>query len=296
MLKLFLKSKKIVLVVLFIIIGVLIIVKYIFDYLIASYRSISRGIVRRNEQNENTYKDLLSNDEINVVLVGTAGPMSPELAQSSTALFVNGQFLLFDAGDYAQKRMEQFKLPLASIDAVFLTHLHNDHIADLGEVMQRNFFLRRQKDFLVYGPTGTKEVVNGFNMVYGADSSFRTEHHTEEYMPSEYHFAKAKEFDGELEEVIVYEKDDVVVTAFQNYHPPIEPTFGYIIEYDGKKVVISGDKLITEELAQYSNSADLPVMDIMNYELVKLIEETYRGIGDERIAQIMYDIREYHPD
>ena len=37
-------------------------------------------------------------------------------------------------------------------------------------------------------------------------------------------------------------------------------------------------------------------MDVMNYELVTLMEETFREIGDDQLATIMYDIREYHPD
>ena len=291
-----LKSKKTIFISLLVIVGISIIGKHIFDHVIASDFMVTRGIEQRSIKRDKDYENYLQADEIKVVLVGTAGPMSPDIAQTSTAVFVNGQFLLFDAGDYAQKRMEQFNLPSESLDAVFLTHFHNDHIADLGEVMQRSYMLGREKDLVVYGPTGTEDIVAGFNMIYAADSKYRTEHHGEEIMPSKYHLATAQEFDSELKEVVVYEKDGVVVTAFQNSHPPIEPTFGYVVEYADKKVVISGDTLITEALTQYANSADLLVMDIMNYDLVTLMEETLRDIGDDQLATIMYDIREYHPD
>jgi ribonuclease Z len=238
----------------------------------------------------------LDKDEIKVVLVGTAGPMSPNLAQNSTAVFVNGLFLLFDAGDYAQKRMEQFNLPVASLDAIFLTHFHNDHIADVGEVMQRSFIGGRTKDLSIYGPTGTEQVVNGFIAVYTADSGYRTGHHGEEYMPSEFHFATPVEFDENETEVLVYEQDGVVVTAFAVSHPPVEPVFGYKIEFAGKKVVISGDTLITDSLRKHSESADLVVMDTMNYDFVEALENAYQSLGNDRMATIFYDIREYHPD
>jgi len=290
------KSKKKLIIIVLIIIAVLIAGKLIFDQVVSSDWMISRTITQRNERNEKIAEDLLSPDEINVVLVGTAGPMSPDVAQQSTAVFVGGQFLLFDAGDYAQKSMEQFNLPIEALDAIFLTLFHNDHIADLGEVMQRIYILGREKELVVYGPTGVNNIVDGFNMVYIGDSDNRTKHHGEELMPLEYQFATASEFDADLDEVVVYEKEGVVVTAFKGSHPPIEPMFGYMIEYKGKKVVISGDTLITEALAQYSESADLLVMDIMNYELVELMENTFRGIGDEELAIIMFDIREYHPD
>ena len=279
-----------------IIAGLLILGKLLFDTVVSSDFMVARAIQQRNERNQEVAEDLLSPDQISVVLVGTAGPMSPDIAQQATAVFVNGQFLLFDAGDYAQKRMEQFRLPMEVLDAVFITHFHNDHIADLGEVMQRSYILGREKDLVVYGPTGVEGLVAGFNQVYVGDSHNRTAHHGEELMPLEYQFATASEFDADLNEIVVYENDGVVVTAFKVSHPPIEPAFGYMIEYKGKKVVISGDTLANEELAAKSNGADLLVMDVMNYELVTLMENTFREIGEDELAQIMYDIQEYHPD
>ena len=279
-----------------IIIGVIIVGKLLFDYVVSSDFMIARAIKRRNLLNQEVAEDLLSPDQISVVLVGTAGPMSPDVAQASTAVFVNGQFLLFDAGDYAQKRMEQFNLPIEELDAVFITHFHNDHIADLGEVMQRSYILGREKDLVIYGPTGVENLVAGFNMVYVGDSHNRTAHHGEELMPLEYQFATASEFDADLDEVVVYENDGVVVTAFKVAHPPIEPVFGYVIEYKGKKVVISGDTLVNEELAAKSNGADLLVMDVMNYDLVSLMGDTFMELGEKEMATIMYDIMEYHPD
>ncbi len=257
---------------------------------------VSRSLVQAQQANEETREQYLAEDLITVVLVGTAGPMSPTTAQTATAVFVNGQFLLFDAGDYAQKRMEQYRLPMDALDAVFVTHFHNDHIADLGEVMQRSFLLGREKDLVIYGPTGTAQIVEGFTAVYAEDSHYRTEHHTEEFMPSEFHFAAASEFSADESVVEAYRNDGVVVTAFRVAHPPVEPVFGYTIEFEGHKVVISSDTLITEELRNQSRNADLLVMDVMNYELVELMENTFREIGDERNAVIFYDIREYHPD
>jgi len=291
-----LKKKKVLIITGLVIVGVIIIGKLAFDSIVASDIMIVRAIERRNERNDEIAKDLMSTDEINVILVGTAGPMSPDIAQQCTAVFVGGQFLLFDAGDYAQKRMEQFGLPSEELDAVFLTHFHNDHIADLGEVMQRSYILGRESELVVHGPTGVEDIVDGFNMVYSFDSDHRTEHHGEALMPTEFQLATASEFDANLEEIVVYEKGGVIVTAFQTYHPPIDPVFGYVVEYEDAKIVISGDTLVTDKLAAYSNDADLLVMDIMNYELVTLMEDAFYDIGNDELGQIMFDIKEYHPD
>lgn len=257
---------------------------------------VRRSVVEGQERDESVRAEYLDPAVITTVLPGTAGPLTPTEAQTANAVFVNGQFLLFDAGDYAQKRMEQLGLPMDALDAVFITHFHSDHIADLGEVMQRSFMLGREKDLVIYGPTGITEVVEGFNAVYAEDSDYRTLHHTEEWMPSQFHFATASEFSEDESVVEVYRNDGVVVTAFKVAHPPVEPVFGYTIEFAGKRVVISSDTLITEELRNQSRNADLLVMDVMNYELVELMENSFREVGNERNAIILYDIREYHPD
>ena len=200
---------------------------------------VRRGMLAGQETRDAIRQEYLDPDVITVVLPGTAGPMSPTEAQTATAVFVNGQFLVFDAGDYAQKRMEQYNLPMEALDAIFITHFHNDHIADIGEAMQRSYLLGREKDLVIYGPTGTAAMVEGFNTIYAEDSSYRTEHHTEEFMPSAYHFATASEFSADADVVEVYRRDGVVVTAFRVSHPPVEPVFGYTIGYDDYKVVIS---------------------------------------------------------
>jgi hypothetical protein len=79
-------------------------------------------------------------------------------------------------------------------------------------------------------------------------------------------------------------------------HPPIQPNFGYKIEFAGRKIIISGDTLITDELREHSRSADLVVIDVMNYDMVEVMENAFRSAGNERNAKIFYDIRESHPD
>ena len=95
--------------------------------------------------------ELLDPTKVTVVTCGTGGPFPSQRAQSCLAVFVNGQFLLFYAGDRAQDSMEDLNLPVTDIDAMFLTHFHSDHIADLGEVMSRSWILGREKPLAVYG-------------------------------------------------------------------------------------------------------------------------------------------------
>jgi ribonuclease Z len=255
-----------------------------------------RMIRRRQQARADAAQALLNPDVITAVLVGTGGPMPSARAQSCTALFVNGQFLLFDAGDGAARRMEALHLPVARLHAVFMTHYHADHFADLGEVIDRSWVLGRRHRLPIHGPEGLAQIVAGFHQVYALEYGYRTAHHGEEIMPRQWAEAQALEFPSPAGSapLLVYDHDGVTVTAFPALHLPIEPNVGYRIEFDGKAVVLSGDTVTTDTLLEQSRGADLLISDVMAMDAVEQIERGNRAAGSDATARIMHDIRDYH--
>jgi ribonuclease BN (tRNA processing enzyme) len=69
---------------------------------------------------------------LHVVTLGTAGgpPPRPGQAGIATALVVDGRVYLVDAGASAVHQYVEAGLQLADLAAVFVTHLHADHVAD----------------------------------------------------------------------------------------------------------------------------------------------------------------------
>lgn len=65
----------------------------------------------------------------------------------------------------------------------------------------------------------------------------------------------------------------VFLTHFHEDHSPIEPNFEYTVEYNSKKVVISGDTIVTDNLIKHIESADLLVGDATNKEAIEIIEK-----------------------
>jgi ribonuclease Z len=259
---------------------------------------IRRNIIRNQKQTQKRTAALQRTEDITVVLCGVGSPMAQRGAQICTAVFVNGQFLLFDTGDNAMASMRSSNLPLDQLDAVFITHFHNDHYADLGDVMEWSWILGRRQILPVYGPTGIAQIVDGFMSAYELEKSYRTAHHGPEMMPPEWSPSRAVEFapPGDDPAVPVYEKDGVVVKAFRGDHAPIEPAVGYQITFGGKSIVISGDTVRTHALLMNSRQADLLVAEVMNKAIVKLIEDVNAEIGNAFNARIMADIQDYHMD
>jgi len=242
--------------------------------------------------------ELLDPDVITVVTCGTASPIPPRSrAQSCTAVFVNGLFLLFDAGDGATPSMENLNLPLPDLTAVFLTHYHSDHLADVGEVISRSWILGRRAPLPVYGGEAVARVVDGFNRIYALDYNYRTAHHGAALFPPETSGANAELIlDPGPAGVRVYENGGVTVTAYTVDHSPVLPALGYRVDYAGRSVAISGDTIDTEGLRNMSDGVDVLVSEVMNKSYVEEAECALRRLDNDDDATILKDIRSYHID
>ena len=240
--------------------------------------------------------ELLDPSRITVVTCGTGSPFPSARAQSCLAVFVNGQFLLFDAGDRAQDSMEDLNLPVTDIDAVFLTHFHADHVADLGEVMSRSWILGRHRPLEVYGGKEVEQIVSGFNTVYAADDAYRVAHHGADLFPAVRAATAMTILAPGPEGRPVYEVDGVQVLAYGVDHSPVATALGYRVEYAGKSVAISGDTIDTQGLRALAANADVLVSDVMNKTIVDETECAFGRIPDPRLEKIFRDIRTYHID
>jgi ribonuclease Z len=113
-------------------------------------------------------------------------------ANACAAVIAGGRVVVIDAGPGAWSRLAAANIPSAKIDTVLLTHLHSDHIGDLGEVATQSWLGGRKVPLEVYGPpapepserttdaegetfgvAGTEAVVKGFAQAYNSDAEFR---------------------------------------------------------------------------------------------------------------------------
>src|SRR5579864_7411063 len=165
------------------------------------------------------------------VLLGTGFPRpDAERAGPSTAIVIGEKVFLIDAGRGVTMRLAAAKLAPKNIRAVFLTHLHSDHIDGLPDVFHTTWQFGRTSAFELYGPTGTQDLVDGMMKFYAADIHIRRD--LTEKLPS----AGATINLHTVREGIVYEDEDVRVTAFLVDHAPVEPAFGYRFDQLEKKV------------------------------------------------------------
>ena len=202
-----------------------------------------------------------SADDFSVTLLGTGTPIpSPERFGNSTLIEVGGQRLVFDMGRGVTIRLWQKQVPLGSIDAHFLTHLHSDHINGLSDLWLSGWiqtpFGGRKKPFTIYGPAGTEKMMAHLWEAFSEDRRIRI---LDEKNPLSGIQVDAHDF----KPGIVYQKNGVVVTAFEVDHGEyIKPAYGFKITYRDHSVVISGDTRYSKNLENAALGTDLLICEV----------------------------------
>ena len=192
-----------------------------------------------------------SADAIRVTMLGTGTPY-PSAERFGAAILVEagGKRLLFDCGRGAVIRLSQAGVKASEIDAVFLTHLHSDHVVGLPDLWLTGWFLGRNDALELFGPSGTQSMAEHLREAFAGDIAAREA--APENLPSAGVEIAAKD----IEQGIAYEEGGVRVTAFLVDHGNVKPAFGYRVDYGGHAVVISGDTKFSENLIHFARGAD----------------------------------------
>lgn len=241
---------------------------------------------------------LLAPDALRVLLCGTSSPIpSPRRAEACTAVFAGGRIWIVDTGPGSWRTLALRRIRGEAIGAVFYTHLHSDHIGELGEFNLQTWAAGRPGPLRVYGPEGVTEVVHGFAEAYAADTRFRVAHHGAALLPPDRAAMVPMPIllDG-ADATRVLDEDGVVVTAFAVAHDPVKPAFGYRFDYGGRSVVVSGDTAPSPNLVKQAGGADVLVHEAQANAVVRIMADAAREAGESRIAKILGDIPSYHTD
>ena len=211
-----------------------------------------------------------------VVTLGTrSGPFpTAGRAQSSNAVIVGNAIYLIDAGDGATRRLAKAGIPIQRIDAIFLTHLHDDHTSGLVPLMSVEYQLDRSTTVGIFGPPGTATLVGAAVRFLTVNSDIRVSDGTRAR-------AISTIFTGhDAEPGVVYRDDHITVRAVENSHfnfPVGSPSYrktrsySYRVEARDRTIVFSGDTGPSDALTALAKGADLLVTEIGSLEELKAL-------------------------
>jgi ribonuclease Z len=204
---------------------------------------------------------------IKVVLLGTGvgPPINLQQFGASTLVDAGATRLLFDCGRGATLRLAQVGVPIGSINRLFLTHLHSDHVIQIPDLLLTGWAGggARRVPLEVWGPDGTTAMMDHLLQAFVFDIHMRRD--VDEKVSGE----GIKVVSHDLSEGVVLDEQGVKVTAFRVDHGPVEPAFGYRIDYRGRSVVLSGDTRRSDNLLKFAQGVDVLVHEGLDADAVR---------------------------
>jgi len=192
-------------------------------------------------------------------ILGSAAALAdPDRYHTAMVLTVADRPYLIDCGNGATLQMMRANIDPVTVNHVFLTHLHFDHIADFPFFMISTWMGDRQIAPVVYGPEGTREFIDHLfeGGAYAADIAARSA-----YPKRQQNKHVLRPDIRLLKPGVVHEDDLVKVTAVYAEHIPreISECFAFKFEAEGKSVVFSSDTSPCDAVEELAEGADLLV-------------------------------------
>lgn len=208
-----------------------------------------------------------------VVSVERYGPA--QLVQDAT------HSILIDCGSGVTQRLLAAGCSGAQLDALFITHLHSDHIVDLFQLIISSWHQGRERPQKIYGPSGTKKHIQQLMAMWSIELDQRVAY---ERRPS------SSALIIEVEEISPKSRITIgpmVVTAVGVDHSPVRHALGFMVESGGRKMVFSGDTRPCSSLEIAARGADLLLHEVfVHYEM--------KADGINRTEETIANVAAYH--
>jgi ribonuclease Z len=182
-------------------------------------------------------------DGIRLTLLAGAEP-SGDGAPIGAGIVVEAsdQVLLFDCGAGSLGRLHDARFLTGELTAVFLTSLDSAHIDGCGELLNAWLSAGAQRSLPVWGPAGTVDAVRAW-VGSSADMTARIDPH-------------------EVGENLVYDSDEVRVTAIVADYPVQRRGYGYRVERERRAVALLGGAGYSENVARGASGAQVVACDV----------------------------------
>lgn len=206
-----------------------------------------------------------------VVLLGVKGGPSIRARgamPTSSLLELDGRRIVVDCGLGVTRGLVEAGVDLKSLDVILITHLHSDHILELGGLVHTAWVTGLKTPIHIYGPPGTRAYWQGFLAAMSYDIHLRVVD------------------DGRVpltDLVSVSEVDEgtfavapLTIRALRVQHPPVNVALAYRIE-GSRTVTFSGDTTYFPPLADFAKGSDLLIHEAMLPEGIEAILQKTGG-------------------
>ena len=192
-----------------------------------------------------------------ISLLGTShGVPEPGRFCSCSLIETGGVSYLIDAGAPVMDLFHRKGVDVNSLRAVFITHMHGDHTDGLVQLCDLMNWYYQEAQADIYLPD-----LMGAEYIKGLVSALEGQPLDENRM--RFHL---------MDENTLYEDEHIRITPFPTKHIELglRPSFAYLVEAEGKKVIFSGDLsggLKGDDFPQYAldHKIDLMILEMAHF-------------------------------
>jgi ribonuclease Z len=198
-------------------------------------------------------------DSVSVILLGTGTPVpDPSTAGPSTAILVGSRLFVVDAGSGVERRLSAAGLSNTDFEAVFITHLHSDHVLGLSDLIFTSWVLGRSTPLRMFGPPGLGRMTNHLVAAFSEDINIRTTGY--EYGTPNGYRVRARD----VTPGVIYDSAGVRVTAIQVPHANWKYSYAYRFDTPTRSIVVSGDTRESEAITRAAAGVDVLVHEVVS--------------------------------
>lgn len=190
---------------------------------------------------------------------------------TSSLLQIGGRTVVVDCGLGVTRGLTDAGVALKALDLIVITHLHSDHVLELGPLIHTAWTAGLSQPVRVFGPAGTRAYWQGFLQSMSFDIEIRI---VDEGRPDLRALVEVVEFsEGEI-----FSEYGLTLSALRVDHPPVTDCFALRFDHAEGSVVFSSDTAYFPPLADFAKGADILVHEAMLAEGVdRLVARTGNG-------------------
>ncbi|WP_157016972.1 MBL fold metallo-hydrolase [Mesorhizobium xinjiangense] len=209
-----------------------------------------------------------------LVILGSKGgpairPGGP--SPTSSLIEIGGRRIVVDCGLGVTRGLVDAGMHLNGLDLIFVTHLHSDHVLELGPLVHTAWTAGLASPVRIFGPAGTGHYWAQFLKSMAFDIDIRIE---DEGRPDLRELVSVEEFG----EGAVLEENGLKVTALRVDHPPVTQCYALRFDSGERSIVISSDTAPHPPLCAFAQGADILVHEAMLEQGIdRLVSRTANG-------------------
>jgi ribonuclease BN (tRNA processing enzyme) len=206
-----------------------------------------------------------------LILLGTQGGpnYTATRGEAANVVLAGGQPYLIDCGYGTLAALKKANVNHRQIAHIFLTHLHDDHTADLAALLNRQWTDGRVDPVTVIGPFGTRRMVDAAIAFGEANAAVRLVDEARSVKPAA--MFRGQDIEATATPREVYRDDRVTVRSVENTHYPAESkqkmpyrSVAYRVDTRDRSFVLSGDTSYSAGLVALAKGAEILVCEAMD--------------------------------